>query len=108
LTCNANGTGTCIPCRKPGETCVGQGSSSTCCVGASCENGVCQLFACGDNADPCQDSSTCCPGHFCTAGGACLRSCQAQGEQCGALSSIFPCCNGLRCTDDARGTCVPA
>lgn len=106
LTCSADRTGTCIPCRKPGESCSGSGSGSTCCVGASCENGVCQLFACGDNADPCQDSSTCCPGHFCTAGGACLRSCQALGESCGALSSIFPCCNGLECTDDARGTCV--
>jgi hypothetical protein len=100
LTCSGNGTGTCIPCRKRGESCISQSGGNTCCIGLSCENGVCASSGCSGFGEPCQENSACCPGHFCNAeGGACIKSCEVEGEGCG-VSSIFPCCGGLTCTGE--------
>jgi hypothetical protein len=96
LTCNGT---TCVPCRKVGETCTGSGSSSTCCIGASCDNGVCTRTQCGEGGAPCQESSVCCPGFDCTSGGVCILVCAAEGESC-----AFGCCNGLVC-DNNSFTC---
>jgi hypothetical protein len=107
LTCSANGVaGTCIPCRKPGETCSGAGSSSTCCIGASCDDGVCVVHGCGIGASPCQDSSTCCPGFLCNAAGICLKACEPEGERC--VPGLFPCCAGTTCTGEVGSErCTP-
>lgn len=105
LTCDGNGNGTCIPCRKLGQTCVSDGSDSTCCIGSHCENGVCTQSSCGIGGAPCQDASTCCPGSICSGGAACLKICQAEGEFCrcsGGICAPFPCCSGLTCSADEK------
>jgi hypothetical protein len=62
LTCNSDTEGTCIQCVAPGGSCVGSDVASTCCLGASCQSGVCILNQCGG---VCQDDSTCCDGQVC-------------------------------------------
>lgn len=99
LTCSGR-FGSCIRCRKVGQSCATDGNgNSTCCLGSACQNGTCVQSECIESGPACQENSVCCPGSFCDAnGGNCIKSCEPEGERCGFQGSIFPCCTGLTCT----------
>jgi hypothetical protein len=102
LTCSGT-NGTCIPCRKLGETCTKNADGNTCCIGSYCNDaGVCAQDPgnCGEGGAPCQYAGTCCPGSICSGGLVCLKVCQAKGEFCRCFDGTcapFPCCGGLTC-----------
>ena len=110
LTCSGT-NGTCIPCRKLGQSCTKNADGSTCCIGSFCnDNGICAQDFCGIGGAPCQDASTCCPGSICSAGSVCLKTCQAEGEFCRCFEGAclpFSCCGGLTC-DGNQEKCVRA
>jgi hypothetical protein len=90
LTCSGQ-NGSCIPCRKVGQSCT----EGTCCVGSGCVDGVCRQDQCS-TGQFCQEDSVCCPGYTCAVEAAtCFRTCMVAGESCG---SVFPCCGNLTCS----------
>jgi hypothetical protein len=88
LTCSGE-FGSCIPCRKVGQSCI----AGTCCLGSVCNNGICE-GPCRTGI-ACQEDSVCCPGYTCNVdSGSCFRTCMVAGETCQAG---FPCCGALTC-----------